>query len=251
MGTAAAADVYYIGLRCEGTVSGDYSAMWKVSITDAPTFTATSADLKVAAGNQKKTFTKFEDATEGKWVGAGALGVGSTAKPGIPDPRWDTITASFEVEAGNGFSVEINKASVTAEVVAEADLNDEYGKPLNLEARSLILYGEVAKKTDSTGTAPNVVAATWSALAAASTDVFPAYSWQVPSNAEVGEVHYAAVRAVDGTNLYVALFECVVKATPAPAPEEEEEESSGVMGAAITTALVTAAIAAALFFFVL
>jgi len=225
--------------------------MWKVSITDAPTFTATSAELKVASGNQKKTFTKFEDNTEGKWVGAAADGSGDANKPGIPDPRWDTITASFEVEAGNGFSVEINKASVTAEVVAEADLNDEYGKPLNLEARSLILFGEVAKKTPTSGTAPNVVAATWSALAAASATAFPAYSWQVPSNAEVGEVHYAAVRAVDGTNLYVALFECVVKATPAPAPEEEEEESSGVMGAVITTALVTAAIAAALFFFVL
>lgn len=225
--------------------------MWKVSITDAPTFTATSATLKVAPGNQKKTYTKFEDATEGKWVGAGALGVGSATKPGIPDPRWDTITASFEVEAGNGFSVEISKTGVTAEVVAEADLNDEYGKPLNLEARSLILFGEVAKLTASTGTAPNVVAASWGALAAATATEFPAYSWQVPSNAAVGEVHYAAVRAVDGTKLYVALFECVVKATPPPAPEVVEEEASGVMGAVITTALVTAAIAAALFFFVL
>jgi len=73
----------------------------------------------------------------------------------------------------------------------------------------------------------------------------------VPANAAVGEVHYAAVRAVDGTKLYVALFECVVKATPAPAPEVVEEEASGVMGAVITTALVTAAIAAALFLFVL
>lgn len=223
--------------------------MWKVSITDAPTFTATTAGLKLAAGNQKKTFTKFEDLTEGKWVGAGALGAGSTAKPGIPDPRWDTITASFEVEAGNGFSVEINKASVTATVVAEADLNDEYGKPLNLEARSLILFGEVAKNTPSAA-GPPVVAASWGALAAATATEFPAYSWQVPSDAAVGEVHYAAVRAVDGTKLYVALFECVVKATPAPAPVVVEEES-GVMGAVITTALVTAAIAAALFFFVL
>lgn len=224
--------------------------MWKVSITDAPTFSAKSADLKVAPGNQKKAFTKFEDATEGKWVGAGAAGVGSTAEPGIPDPRWDTITASFEVEAGNGFSVEISKTGVTAEVVAEADLNDEYGKPLNLEARSLILFGEAATLTASSGTAPNVVAASWSALPAATATEFPAYSWQVPSGAAVGEVHYAAVRAVDATKKYVALFECVVKATPAPAPEPVEEES-GVMGAVITTALVTAAIAAALFFFVL
>jgi len=224
--------------------------MWKVSITDAPTFSAKSAELKVAPGNQKKTFTGFEVAAEGKWVGAGAAGVGSTAEPGIPDPRWDTITASFEVEAGNGFSVEVNKLSATASVVAEADLNDEYGKPLNLEARSLILFGEVATLTASSGTAPNVVAAKWSALPAATADTFPAYSWQVPSNAAVGEVHYAALRAVDGTNKYVALFECVVKATPAPAPEVVEEES-GVMGAVITTALVTAAIAAALFFFVL
>lgn len=224
--------------------------MWKVSITDAPTFAAKSADLKVAPANQKAAFTKFEDATEGKWVGAGALGVGTATKPGIPDPRWDTITASFEVSAGNGFSVEINKASVTAEVVKEADLNDEYGKPLNLEARSLILFGEVAKLTASAA-GPPVVAASWSALPAATTTEFPAYSWQVPSGAAVGEVHYAAVRAVDGTKNYVALFECVVKATPAPAPEPEEDESSGVMGAVITTALVTAAIAAALFFFVL
>lgn len=223
--------------------------MWKVSITDAPTFTATSADLKVAPGNQKAAFTKFEDATEGKWVGAGAAGVGTATAPGIPDPRWDTITASFEVEAGNGFSVEISKTGVTAEVVAEADLNDEYGKPLNLEARSLILFGEVAKLTASAA-GPPVVAASWSALPAATATEFPAYSWQVPSGAAVGEVHYAAVRAVDGTKKYVALFECVVKATPAPAPEPEEEES-GVMGAVITTALVTAAIAAALFFFVL
>jgi len=223
--------------------------MWKVSITDAPTFAAKSADLKVAAGNQKAAFTKFEDATEGKWVGAGAAGVGSTTKPGIPDPRWDTITKSFEVEAGNGFSVEINKLAVTAEVVAEADLNDEYGKPLNLEARSLILFGEVAKLTASAA-GPPVVAASWSALPAATATAFPAYSWQVPSGAAVGEVHYAAVRANDAGKLYVALFECVVKATPAPAPEVVEEES-GVMGAVITTALVTAAIAAALFFFVL
>jgi len=223
--------------------------MWKVSITDAPTFAAKSADLKVAPGNQKAAFTKFEDATEGKWVGAGAAGVGSATKPGIPDPRWDTITASFEVEAGNGFSVEVNKAGVTAEVVAEADLNDEYGKPLNLEARSLILFGEVAAFTASAA-GPPVVAAKWSALPAATTDAFPAYSWQVPSDAAVGEVHYAAVRAVDGTKKYVALFEAVVKATPAPEPEPEEEES-GVMGAVITTALVTAAVAAALFFFVL
>jgi hypothetical protein len=226
--------------------------MWKVSITDAPTFTAKSAELKVAPGNQKAAFTKFEDATEGKWVGAGAAGVGTAASPAIPDPRWDTITASFEVEAGNGFSVEVNKAGVTASVVAEADLNDEYGKPLNLEARSLILFGEVATFTASTGTAaaPPIVAAKWSALAAATTDAYPAYSWQVPSDAAVGEVHYAAVRAVDGAKNYVALFEAVVKATPAPAPEPEEEDS-GVMGAVITTALVTAAIAAALFFFVL
>lgn len=223
--------------------------MWKVSITDAPTFSAKSAELKVAPGNQKKTFTKFEDATEGKWVGAGAAGVGSTAEPGIPDPRWDTITASFEVEAGNGFSVEVKKDDATASVVAEADLNDEYGKPLNLEARSLILFGEVAKLTASAA-GPPVTAASWSALPAATGTEFPAYSWQVPSGAAVGEVHYAAVRAVDGTKKYVALFECVVKATPAPAPEPEEEES-GVMGAVITTALVTAAIAAALFFFVL
>lgn len=223
--------------------------MWKVSITDAPTFTAKSADLKVAPGNQKKTYTLFEDATQGKWVG------GTSTKPTIPDPRWDTITASLEVEAGNGFSVEINKADVTAEVVAEADLNDEYGKPLNLEARSLIQFGEVAKLTASTGStaAPPIVAASWSALPAATATEFPAYSWQVPSNAAVGEVHYAAVRAADavGTKLYVALFEVVVKAAPAPAPEVEEDESSGVMGAVITTALVTAAIAAALFFFVL
>jgi len=221
--------------------------MWKVSITDAPTFSAKSAELKVAPGNQKAAFTKFEDATEGKWTGPAT----APAVPGIPDPRWDTITASFEVEAGNGFSVEIDKTGVTATVVAEADLNDEYGKPLNLEARSLILFGEVATQTASTGTAPNVVAAKWSALAAATDDAFPAYSWQVPSDAAVGEVHYAAVRATDSTKNYVALFECVVKATPAPAPEPEEDESSGVMGAVITTALVTAAIAAALFFFVL
>lgn len=220
--------------------------MWKVSITDAPTFTAKSADLKVAPGNQKKTYTLFEDTTQGKWVG------GTSTKPTIPDPRWDTITASLEVEAGNGFSVEINKADVTAEVVAEADLNDEYGKPLNLEARSLILFGEVATLTPSAA-GPPVVAASWSTLPKATATEFPAYSWQVPSNAAVGEVHYAAVRAADavGTKLYVALFEVVVKAAPAPAPEVEEDESSGVMGAVITTALVTAAIAAALFFFVL
>jgi len=225
--------------------------MWKVSITDAPTFSATSADLKVAPSNQKAAFTQFTDATEGKWVGAGAGGIGSATEPGIPDPRWDTITASFEVEAGNGFSMEIKKDGVKATVVAEADLIDEYDKPLNLEARSLILFGEVAKETPSSGTAPNVVAASWGALDAATGTVFPAYSWQVPKDAAVGEVHYAAVRAEDAGKHYVALFECVVKATPAPAPEPEEEESSGVMGAVITTALVTAAIAAALFFFVL
>jgi len=72
----------------------------------------------------------------------------------------------------------------------------------------------------------------------------------VPADAEVGEVHYAAVRAATSTAYYVALFECTVKAAPAPVPEVVEE-ASGVMGAVITTALVTAAIAAALFFFVL
>jgi len=220
--------------------------MWKVSITDAPTFTAKSAELKVASGNQKKTFTKFDDTTEGKWTGPVTSGL-----PNIPDPRWDTITARFEVEAGNGFSVEITKSGVTATVVAEADLNDEYGKPLNLEARSLILFGEVAAFAASTGTAPNVVAAKWSALTTVTTDAYPAYSWQVPSGAAEGEVHYAAVRATDVANKYVALFEVVVKATPVPAPEPEVVEEAGVMGAVITTALVTAAIAAALFFFVL
>lgn len=72
----------------------------------------------------------------------------------------------------------------------------------------------------------------------------------MPAGADVGEVHYAAVKATSASQNYVALFECTVKAAPVVEPEVVEEES-GVMGAVITTALVTAAIAAALFFFVL
>lgn len=36
--TALANDVYYVGLRCKDASSKDYSAMWKISITDKPIF---------------------------------------------------------------------------------------------------------------------------------------------------------------------------------------------------------------------
>ena len=64
----------------------------------------------------------------------------------------------------------------------------------------------------------------WGALPAADATIYPGFSWQVPDNAEVGEVHYAAVRATTVAGLkYVALFECTVKAAPSPVPEVVEE----------------------------
>jgi hypothetical protein len=143
--------------------------MWKVSVTDRPVFEATSTALPVASGNTAFTFTGFSTATEGLWVAG-------TANQAIPDPRWDTVTKSFELEAGKGFSVNVNVALATASVVAEEDLVDEYTKPLNLEARSLILYGEVATLTPAVTTAP-LVNAFWSALPAATTTVYPGFSW--------------------------------------------------------------------------
>lgn len=145
--------------------------MWKVSVTDRPVFAATSAALAVASGNTAFTFTGFSSTTEGAWVS------GAAAVPAIPDPRWDKVTKSFEVEAGKGFSVNVNVASSTAAVVAEEDLVDEYSKPLNLEARSLILYGEVAKETAAVTTVGSEVNAKWGAIAAASATVYPGFSW--------------------------------------------------------------------------
>lgn len=145
--------------------------MWKVSVTDRPVFAATSAALAVASGNTAFTFTGFSTATEGKWVSGAAL------VPAIPDPRWDTVTQSFEVEAGKGFSVNVNVAGSTAAVVAEEDLVDEYSKPLNLEARSLILYGEVAKETAAVTTVGSEVNAKWEAMGVATATAYPGFSW--------------------------------------------------------------------------
>jgi hypothetical protein len=43
--TALDNDVYYLGLRCKDASTKDYSAMWKISISDKPTFSTTSAGL--------------------------------------------------------------------------------------------------------------------------------------------------------------------------------------------------------------
>lgn len=147
--------------------------MWKVSVTDRPVFAATSAALAVASGNTAFTFTGFSTAADGLWVSGAAL------VPAIPDPRWDTVTKSFEAEAGKGFSVNVNvvTGTTTASVVAEEDLVDEYSKPLNLEARSLILYGEVAKETAAVTTVGSEVNALWSALPIATATVYPGFSW--------------------------------------------------------------------------
>jgi len=147
--------------------------MWKVSVTDRPVFAATSAALAVASGNTAFTFTGFATAAEGLWVS------GAASVPAIPDPRWDTVTQSFEVEAGKGFSVNVNvvTGSTTASVVAEEDLVDEYNKPLNLEARSLILYGEVAKETAAVTTVGSEANAIWSAMDAATATAYPGFSW--------------------------------------------------------------------------
>ena len=145
--------------------------MWKVSVTDRPVFAATSAALAVASGNTAFTFTGFSTAADGLWVSGAAL------VPAIPDPRWDTVTKSFEAEAGKGFSVNVNVVGATAEVVAENLLVDEYNKSLNLEARSLILYGEDATETAAVVTVGSEVNALWSALPVATATVYPGFSW--------------------------------------------------------------------------
>ena len=151
--------------------------MWKVSVTDRPVFAAATAELAKASGSTAFAFTGFASATEGKWIG------GAVTVPAIPDPRPRMnqpvpVTKSFEVEAGKGFSVTLSLTGVTASVVAEEDLVDEYAKPLNLEARSLILYGEVAKITTvSVATVGSEVKQVWGALGAADATIYPGFSW--------------------------------------------------------------------------
>jgi hypothetical protein len=174
---ALAADVYYLGLRCKTTGTNDFSAMWKVSVTDRPVFAAATADLAKATGSTAFAFTGFASATEGKWIG------GTTALPPIPDPRPRMnqpvpVTQAFEVEAGKGFHVTLSVTGVTATVVPVEELVDEYNKPLNLFARSLILYGEVAKiTTASVATVGSEVKQVWGALAGADATIFPGFSW--------------------------------------------------------------------------
>jgi len=145
--------------------------MWKVSVTDRPVFAATSAALATVSGNTAFAFTGFSSTTEGKWVSGTA----------IPDPARarSEITQSFEVEAGKGFSVTLSVTSATASVVPEELMVDLYGEPLNLEARSLILYGEVATETAAVTTVGSEVNAIWSALptSGATATVYPGFSW--------------------------------------------------------------------------
>lgn len=56
---------------------------------------------------------------------------------------------------------------------------DLYGEPLNLEARSLILYGEVATETPAVTTVGSEANAVWSALpnTGATATVYPGFSW--------------------------------------------------------------------------
>lgn len=174
---ALAADVYYLGLRCKTTGTNDFSAMWKVSVTDRPVFAAATADLAKATGSTAFAFTGFASATEGKWIG------GTTALPPIPDPRPRMnqpvpVTQAFEVEAGKGFHVTLSVTGVTATVVPVEELVDEYNKPLNLFARSLILYGEVAKITVASVTTANAeVNQVWGALGNADATIYPGFSW--------------------------------------------------------------------------
>lgn len=174
---ALAADVYYLGLRCKTTGTNDFSAMWKVSVTDRPVFAAASAELATATGSTAFAFTGFASTTEGVWIG------GTTSLPAIPDPRPRMnqpapVTQSFEVEAGKGFHVTLSVTGVTASVVPVEELVDEYNKPLNLFARSLILYGEVAKiTTASVATVGSEVKQVWGALAGADATIYPGFSW--------------------------------------------------------------------------
>lgn len=151
--------------------------MWKVSVTDRPVFAAASADLAKATGSTAFAFTGFASTTEGAWIG------GTTTLPAIPDPRPRMnqpvpVTQAFEVEAGKGFHVTLSVTGVTASVVPEEELVDEYNKPLNLFARSLILYGEVAKiTTASVATVGSEVKQVWGALAGADATIYPGFSW--------------------------------------------------------------------------
>jgi hypothetical protein len=217
--TALDNDAYYVGLRCEGAGTTDFSAMWKVSVTEAPAFAETTAALQVGPGNQPVVFTlsSFQD----KWVGSAAN------RPSLPDPKWDAPTAQLQAQAGHGFSVAINVVGVTdAIVVAEEDLLTAYGAPLNFESLTPILQGEVATKTAAVPASPGPVAnAFWSPLPASTASAYPAFSWVLPSTAEVGQVLYTALRAkYDGTE-YVALFEVTVTAPTMEAEAISEEKS--------------------------
>jgi hypothetical protein len=174
---ALAADVYYLGLRCKTTGTNDFSAMWKVSVTDRPVFASATAELAKASGSTAFAFTGFASATEGKWIG------GAATLPAIPDPRPRMnqpvpVTQAFEVEAGKGFHVTLSVTGVTATVVPVEELVDEYNKPLNLFARSLILYGEVAKITVASVTTTDAeVNQVWGALGNADATIYPGFSW--------------------------------------------------------------------------
>jgi hypothetical protein len=94
--TALDNDVHYVGLRCKktGVTGADYSAMWKISITDKPTFTAASADLAKVTVNTAVEYTSFTNKVTGVWASS------TTGTPPVPDPRWkgtNPVTKKIEV----------------------------------------------------------------------------------------------------------------------------------------------------------
>lgn len=236
-------DIYHVGLRCEGAGSNDFSAMWKISVTEAPAFVESPADLQVAPGNQPAVFTV--NSLQDKWLSS------ATGTPPLPDPRWDAPTARFQAQAGHGFSVAIDVAGVTdATVVAEEALLSPYGAPLNFDGLTPQVYGVVATKTAAVSATPGPQAnAYWGPLPASTGSVYPAFSWVLPSSAETGQVFYAALRAkYDGAD-YVALFEITVTA-----PTEEAEaipEEDGLASQILTYTLYAAAAGVVLVVFVL
>lgn len=109
-----------------------------------------------------------------------AVGVWATNNVGavpLPDPRWDDVTKEFEILAGSGFSISINKAGVTnAFAVSEEDMVNEFGMRLNAEGIVPILYGESAK-TNAAVTSGTLANAYWSAMPISTATILPQFSW--------------------------------------------------------------------------
>ena len=217
--------------------------MWKISITDKPSFVATNAGF--TSGTVNLEYKSFTD----NLLGIGAWKGSKTGTPPLPDLRWESVTKQVEIQAGESFSVALNLLDVTNSiVVAEKDLVNAYGQPLNIEGIAPQLSGEVAVTNTATAPATN---AFWTALPASTATIYPAYSWQIPANAAIGDAFYTAVRATHASTEYVALFKITVVGAPAADPVADTAEESGLMSNIFTYSVYAGVIGAVIFFFVL